>query len=388
MISLGLIIIGLIFTAFFAGTETAFVSRLYKKSSGLVEWWQQRPEKLLATTLVGTNIAIVISASVATELAMEILGTYSELYITIGISIIALFFCEIIPKSLALEYSSMWTKKSAGLLMLFYIIAYPIITVITAFARSITSLLEKLGEEKTPQPVELLEVLRKPLHGLDTGRLLTILLFLRFAGRRIIDLMLPISVASTVNIGEKAEIVHNILQKGFPYVVVKDDDDKIVGVLDSTLAGKISPHKKITKEHISTLFVPESKDAGEFLREIIKIGNNPALVVNEHGEITGVIGGEPLLEKMLRTREIPARKTLELPNSSVIINANTTIERFEMMTGLEVPKGQYQTIGGFVEEILHNIPKPGEELEWEFLKFKILSADKTRIYRIKITRIK
>ena len=114
MISLGLIIIGLIFTAFFAGTETAFVSRLYKKSSGLVEWWQQRPEKLLATTLVGTNIAIVISASVATELAMEILGTYSELYITIGISIIALFFCEIIPKSLALEYSSMWTKKSAG----------------------------------------------------------------------------------------------------------------------------------------------------------------------------------------------------------------------------------------------------------------------------------
>ncbi|HDG68359.1 MAG TPA: hypothetical protein ENG11_04355, partial [candidate division Zixibacteria bacterium] len=132
--------------------------------------------------------------------------------------------------------------------------------------------------------------------------------------------------------------------------------------------------------------VPETKDAAEFLREFMRKGNPPALVVNEHGEITGVIGGIPLVERMLRTRDIPTMRTLEVPGSSVVLPGDTPIERLELMTGIEIPRGQYQTIAGFVEEIIHRIPRRGEKLAWKQLQFEIIAADNRRIKKIRVVR--
>ncbi len=379
------IILGLALAAFFAGTETAFIARLYRKSSGLVEWWRRRPETLLATTLVGTNLAIVTATSLATEMAMKFWGANAEIYVTIIISIVGLIFCEVIPKSAALKYSATWTQKTAPILYFFHILLFPIVAVINVFSRGVTAALEKLGEETSPQPVELMEFLRRPLRGFDSGRLLTLLIFLRFAGKRVMDLMLPINVAGEIELGAQAKKTHKMLMGGLPYIVVRDGD-RIVGVMDAALVGKTSPRESISLEHISTEFVPESKDAGEFLRESLKKGNLPTLVVNEFGEITGVIGGIPFVEKMLRTREIPTMRTLEVPGSSVVLSGDTPIERLELMSGIEIPRGHYQTIAGFLEEITHSIPCRGETITWDLLDFEILSADNRRIKKIRVVR--
>ena len=385
MVNLMVIIVGLALAAFFAGTETAFVSNLYRKSTGLAEWWRRRPERLLATTLVGTNIAVVTATSIATELAIKKWGPHAEAYITILISVIGLIFCEVIPKSAALRYAPTWTRKTAPVLYFFHIILFPVVEIINAFSSVVTRFFEKIGEESYPQPVELMEFLRRPLKGFDSGRLLTILIFLRFAGKRVMELMLPINLAGEAKIGESAQKVHDLLRQGHPYVVVYDGE-RAVGVMDAALVGKVSPAEKICAEHISTEFVPETKDAAEFLREFMRKGNIPALVVDEHGEITGVIGGIPLIERMLRTRDIPTMRTLEIPGSSVVLPGDTPIERLELMTGIEIPRGQYQTIAGFVEEIIHRIPGKGEKLEWKQLRFEIVAADNRRIKKIRVVR--
>ena len=379
--------IGLLLAAFFAGTETAFVANLYRKSTGLIEWWRRRPEKLLATTLVGTNIAIITATSVATEMAIERWGPQSEFYVTIAISVFGLIFCEVIPKSAALRYSVQWTQKTAPLLYLFHLILFPIIVVVNAFSTAVTRIFEKFGEEISPQPVELMEFLRRPLKGFDTGRLLTLLIFLRFAGKKVRDLMLPANVLARIKIGEKGRIAHQLISRGYPYIVCEDEDGHPVGVVDAAMAGMISPDSEVKPADISTQFLPESKDAAEFLRENLRKGNPPALVINEHGEVTGAIGGIPLMEKMLRTKELPATKTLELPGSSVVLPGDTPLERLEIMAGIEIPRGQYQTVAGFIEELVHKIPRQGETIQWSGLKFDILSADQRRIKKVRITKV-
>jgi len=356
------------------------------KSSGLSEWWRKHPEKLLATTLVGTNIAFVTSTALATEFAIKKFGGFSELYIIIILSIIALVFCETIPKSAGLRFAYKWTNIAGKILFAFYIIAFPIIIVVSAFSKTVSRIIEKSGDDDTPQPVELSEILRKPLRGLDSGRLLSILVILRFAGKRVFDMMHPIARCGKTNIGENASNAHNLIIKGLPYIVIYDDE-KIVGVLDSELAAKIPPQEKISTEHISTLFIPEKKDIIEFLKEVGEIEFKPALVVDEHGEMTGVIGGRPLVEKIIRTKQIPQQRTLQIPGSVIIIQADTPIEQIETMTGLDFPKGQYQSLGGFLEESAQTIPKQGETIEWNSLKFEIISADKRKIERVKITKM-
>jgi len=386
MMNILIIFLGLLFTAFFAGTETAFVSRLYRKSSGLSEWWRQRPERLISTTLVGTNIAIVTATSIATEIAVENMGNFGEIYVTIGISIIALIFCETLPKSAGLRFSGKWTKAASPILWIFHIITFPVIAITTAFSRCVTLLLEKTGADDTPHPVELMELLRSPLKGLDTGRLLTILIFLRFAGRRLLDIMIPMTHTGEVKVGEKSYEAHDMLKKGIPYIVVSDSENRILGVLDSDMTASISPDEPISIRHLSTLFVPETKDAAEFLRETGETGFPPALVVDEHGETTGIVGGGPLVEKMLRTKQT-ARRSLDIPGTSMTLRADTPIEQIELMAGLTFPRGQYRTIGGFVEEMMHCIPQKDDELLWESFSIRILSADKRRILRLRITRL-
>ena len=193
MTEISIILFSLLATAFFAGTETAFVARLYHAGKGICEWWRHRPERILSTTLVGTNIAIVLASSVATERAIEIWGSIGEIYVTISLSIIALIFCEIIPKSAALRWSFRWTQIAAYPLVIFHWALIPVIAASTIFSRIITKIIEKLGPTDIPEPIEMMEVLQKPMHGLDEGRLLALILFLRFAGRRAMDIMLPLT---------------------------------------------------------------------------------------------------------------------------------------------------------------------------------------------------
>ncbi len=386
MIDFVIILIGLLAAAFFSGTETAFIARLYRKSSGFAEWWRQRPERILSTTLVGTNLSIVIASAVATERAIMLFGAAGEIYITIVLSIIVLIFCETIPKSAALKWSEKWTKLSAFPLIIFHWILIIVIAITTAFSKTVTFILDKIGTEDYPQPVEMMEVIRKPFSGLDEGRLTALMVFLRFASRRIMDIMISSNKIQTIALGESASEAHRKIDGGSPYLIILDNDNP-VGVMDAEMVGLISPTAKITIEKISQNFVPEIKDATEYLNEASKIDFLPSLVVDEHGSVTGAVGGEPMMAKIIRTKGLYAQRALRFPNTSIIIPADMPIEKLELISGLTIPKGPYQTVGGFITETTHKIPKKEQIVEWETLRFKIISADKKHIERVEVMRI-
>ncbi len=154
------------------------------------------------------------------------------------------------------------------------------------------------------------------------------------------------------------------------------------------LAGMLSPDEKIDYGNISTLFVPEIKEMTDFLHETSKNNFMPALVVDELGNVTGAIGGEPLIAKIVRTRTSNMQRVLEFPNTSIVLRGDTPIEHLETITGQRLPRGPYQTIAGFILEILHRIPNAGTTIDWDVFQFKVLSADRRRIQRIEVKRIR
>lgn len=386
MIEIIIILFCLLCAGFFAGTETAFITRLYRVMSGIAEWWRQRPEKLLATTLIGTNLALIVASSLATEKAIEIWGTIGKIYTIITLSIISLIVCETLPKSAALRWSEKWTQIAALPLLIFRWILIVVIELTAGFSRLVTAILDKIGADEYPRPVEMMDALRKPVRGLDEGRLLALFVFLRFAERKIKDIMIPLGKLSTLPIGAPVKEAHEILNAGIPYIVISDGDNP-VGVLDAATAGILSPHKKITISDISTLFVPEIKDVMDYISEVSFGRFVPALVVDEFGAVVGAVGGQPIMARIMRTKTAPMQKTLRFPNTSILLSADTPIEKLEVMTGIAFPRGQYQTLGGFITEIMHKIPKPKESLVWQDLRFEIISADRRKIRRVKVTRI-
>ncbi len=381
-----IVFISLLFAAFFAGTETAFVTKLYRISSGPVEWWRRRPEAILTTTLLGTNIAIVTASSVATEIAVQNLGGFGELLVTIGLSVFALIFCETLPKSVALKRSEEWTRISAIPLLIFHFVMFVAIFAMTQFSKMITAVVERVGREDIPQPVEVMEVLRRPIRGLDEGRLVALLVFLRFAGRRVLDIMIPKNKLGRVSLGVPAREAQEIILGGAPYVIVYDGE-RAVGVLDATTAGILHPDRMLREEDVSRVFVPEVKDAVEYLGDVCGLGFTPAVVVDEFGGVVGAVGGEPMIHRIIRTRTVSSQSALLYPNTSIILPADTPVEKLELLSGTTFPKGHYQTIGGLITEITHRIPKPDEIVECSGIRFRILASDNRKVHKVEVMRI-
>jgi len=384
MINILLIIVGLGGAAFFHGSETTFISRIYKPTKGIAEWWRNRPGMLLSTVLVGTNLSLVVATAIATNVVKRNFGLYSEAITTIAISIIVLIFCETIPKSLALKKDVKGMLALGYTLVIFRILAFPVIWCATEFTKGITKIFEIIGRTDTsPQPKELMELLRKPAKGLDEGRLVMLLVFLRFANKRILDVMTPISQVGSLDVTKKANLAHSLIKEGRPYIIIYDVD-RPLGVIDSSTAALMNPNEPIDINRISTEFIPESKDASAFLRETVN-DFTPAVVIDEFGNVTGAFGGSPLLKKILRTKELP-EKVLEYAGASIVIKGNMTIDQLNIITGEQLPRGPYRTVSGFIQEHLKQIPKSGYTFKWEFLKFVILSADERRIYRVRVER--
>ncbi|MCD6125027.1 DUF21 domain-containing protein [bacterium] len=382
-----IILLGLIGAAFFAMSETAFVVRLYRYTAGKASWWQQNPEQLLVTTLVGTNISIVVAASVATEMALKVMGGYAEILVTVVFSVVSLIFCETIPKSIALQKSDKIIPWANHALLAFRAVAYPVVYAASAFSRFVTKVFERIGTtEYAPQPAELIEVLRNPIHGLDRGRLTALAALLRFAKRRVLDVMTPVSQIPVVNLGAPAREAHEKLRNGIGYVAVSKDD-KLIGVLDVTLCGKIPLGEPINADRISTLFVPENKEALEFVHETRDKNFPPALVVDEFGNVTGAFGGYPIVRWIFDFGAVPSKKALQYPGASLVIRGDTPMETLELMTGERFPVGAYQTVAGFIIEKLRKIPRPGDVLVWEPLKFTVVAADQKKIVRVRVERI-
>ena len=211
------------------------------------------------------------------------------------------------------------------------------------------------------------------------------------------EIMIPRSHITVVDISDDiTDIIKKVTSSGHSrFPVIDDNKDEIIGVL---LAKDLL--KRNTVENIDidlhevlrpAVFVPESKRLNILLNEFKSSRNHIAIVIDEHGSVSGLITIEDVLEEIVgeiddEHDEETVSKIISRGNNQYIVDALTPLEEFNSYFLSNFHDEDIETIGGFLINRFEKVPKNSETISIENLFFKILSADSRSIKRIQVTR--
>jgi magnesium and cobalt transporter len=249
-----------------------------------------------------------------------------------------------------------------------------------------------------PQDLEdLLEILREAREKrlLDTDALAMIEGVLQVSQMRVRDIMIPrIQMVVLPRDAELETIMPLVTEFGHSrYPVIDGDRSKVVGILlAKDLLTKVLENRSLTVEEIMrpAVIVPESKRLNVLLKELRTNGNHMAVVVDEYGQAAGLVTIEDVLEQIVGDIEDEHDDhedegyIFQRSANEFMIKALAPMDEFDEYFGTALATDEYDTIGGFIVSQLEHMPKKGESLVVDNLRFEVIRADSRRVYLVKL----
>ncbi|MEW5838460.1 MAG: transporter associated domain-containing protein [Pseudomonadota bacterium] len=243
---------------------------------------------------------------------------------------------------------------------------------------------------------------------LDHGALAMIEGVLELHELRARDLMIPRGQMAVLEHDMSFdELLERVLETGHSrYPVIGEDRDEVLGLLlvkdllrlipkpgeREGLAESAAARFDLAPYLRPALFVPESKRIDALLAELRASRNHLALVIDEYGGIAGLVTIEDILEEIVGAID-DEHDTAEdvliraAGNDRYIVHALTPIDEFNAATGAELSDQDFDTIGGYVTHAIGHLPQRDEVIELEGFKFRVISADRRRLHRMRVTRL-
>lgn len=262
------------------------------------------------------------------------------------------------------------------------------------------SWVEKISHLLTGEPQDLedlKEILREARENelLDTDALAMIEGVLQVSQMRVRDIMIPriqmVAVPQESPLEDIFPLVIEFCHSRYP--VIEDDRSKVVGVLlAKDLLTHVLQDKSMTVQQIMrpACVVPESKRLNVLLKELRTNGNHMAIVVDEYGQAAGLVTIEDILEQIVGDIEDEHDDhedhgyIFKRNEHEFIIKALTPIDEFDEYFSTHLATDEYDTVGGFIVSQLEHMPKKGESLVVNDLRFEVLRADNRRVHLIKL----
>ncbi|MDO9048670.1 MAG: transporter associated domain-containing protein [Methylobacter sp.] len=249
-----------------------------------------------------------------------------------------------------------------------------------------------------PQDLEdLLEILREAREKrlLDTDALSMIEGVLQVSQMRVRDIMIPrIQMVVVPKDAELETIMPLVTEFGHSrYPVIDGDRSKVVGVLlAKDLLARILENKTLKVHEIMrpSCVVPESKRLNVLLKELRTNGNHMAIVVDEYGQSAGLVTIEDVLEQIVGEIEDEHDDhedegyIFQRSSNEYMIKALTPMDEFDEYFSTHLATDEYDTIGGFIVSQLEHMPKKGESLVADKMKFEVIRADSRRVHLLKL----
>ena len=405
------IIITLIFSAFFSGTEIAFVTssklqiELQSKkgllSGKILVFFTQKPSRLINTALVGNTIALVIygyfMALILEPLIMRVLPEYLNnpgavlLIQTVLSTLLVLFTAEFTPKSIFLINPNRLLSILSVPIMLIFIIMFPLVWVIEQMSRFIIVyvLRQKFSEDR---PVfgltDLRSYIQRNTHKdikeskveLDTKIFNNAL---EFKTVKVRECMIPRTDIAAVELEDSIEDLKNeFIESGHSKVLVyRNNIDEVIGYCHALALFK----KPQDIESILTpiIIVPETMLVNELMIQFIQERKSLALVVDEFGGTSGLVSLEDVIEEIFG--EIQDEHDDEdwveqqLDENNYLFSARHEVDYLNEKYDFNIPEGDYDTLGGFILSITENIPQVNETISVPPFKIKIVAMEDARI---------
>ncbi|MFA5629274.1 MAG: hemolysin family protein [Dehalococcoidales bacterium] len=409
-----LLVICFILSAFFSSSETAFTSLERFRLQHMVETnvsgakriakLLEKPERFLSTILLGNNLVNILATAIATTLAINAWGQDKGVIIaTISMTILLLIFGETTPKTFAKQYperiSRLFARPVEWLSWLFY----PVVFVLSSLAAGLSRL---VGGKAVPSTLISADEIKTMItvghkEGTVEGNEANLLhAVFEFGDNPVSDVLVPrlevVGVEKGKTIAEFLAIYAENSMSRFPVYV--DNLDNIVGILsikDVLMAqakGTVTPESLIDDLIRPAYFVPESKPIDELFVEMRDRNYRMSIIVDEYGGTAGIVSLSRLMEEIVGPvgdELTAAEKDFEsIDENTFQIDGTMRIEEANEKLGLFLPEGEYETVAGFILQLLGRIPKQGRQIKYENLKIVVTRMKGHKIEEITVTKEK
>ena len=401
----------LILSGFFSGSETGMMAankiklkNLSKKSKGSAKRalnLLKKPDQLLSAILVGNNFANILASAIVTIIMINYFGG-NVLIGSIILTIIILIFSEITPKTIAAIKPESVATKSSFILNILVCIFKPLIFFTNFLSRLILKIFSLDAKDANTNDNLNTEELRTLLE--ESGDLIPkqyrkmLSSVLGMEELIVEDIMIPTAEIIGIDINDDYEKATNIIEST-EYTrlpVFQDSIDNMIGILhlkdshsflENYEQGNASNFKKILHK---TYFVSQSTLLMKQLREFLANNESIGLVVDEYGEIEGLISVEDIFKEITGKfggdKEELEKEFIKLKDGSILTDGNSKIRELNNYLNWEIPEDNAKTINGLVTEYLDQIPQANLCIEIDKYRFEILELDENLISKIKIKR--
>lgn len=412
-----LFVISLLLCAVFSFLETSITAlRLFKlkelakkiggRYKALFTAIEKEPQRVLITILIANSLANTTSVALITNVMENLfvrLQLPSGLGLSIGIAVAAiaiLIFGEILPKVVAKSYGDRYLKSALWLTNLMYRLFDPVASLLYGLSDFLLNWFgapehEPGAELSSEREIQFLieHIGQKGLMEVDKAVMLRNIFEL--GKTPIKDIMVPATDIVIVDVETSIQDTLAIfVEHHFTRLpVYEDSKENIIGIIHlKDIFLQLSRHEdKQLKDIVrSILFMPESLKVNQLLRQLRQQHVHMAMVLNEHGIITGLITLEDVLEEIVGEisdeHELVTEQYIALTKGGWFMNAGMTLDEVSEVIGIDFEAEEANTLGGFLTEQLQHLPKKGECIAYKGYSFQVQEATPKRVLRVTVTK--
>lgn len=410
-LSMALILL-LVLSGFFSMTETSMMAaNRYKlrhlagqghRGARLAVELLGTTDKLLGVILLGNNLVNAAAATLVSVIAIELFGE-QEWALAVGtllVTFLILVFSEITPKIIGAANADRLAVILAYLLWPLLRATYPLVWFINLFASGLLRLLRLKPASNEPAALtteELRTVVLESSHFLPGAHREILVNLLDLEHISVEDIMTPRGEFESINLAAPIEEIADRLATSFHtrLPVYEGDPGNIIGILHmrrmvGLALGGILDHDVLRQDLAAPYFIPANTPAYDQLRFFRENRQRLALVVDEYGELLGLVTIEDIVE------EIVGKFTTSMPGSeaavgwdaegSAIVDGSNSLREINRLLGIDLPVDGPKTLNGLILEHLRDIPEIGVGLRIDGIAMEIIQTENRRVKTVKIHR--
>ncbi len=412
LITVGIILVLLVLSAFFSGAETSLtaasiprmhtLARQGDRRAKLVNELWSRKERLIGAILLGNNLVNIMASALATGLLIGLFGDAGVAYATVIMTFLVLVFAEVLPKTYAIHHADRLALGVAPILKVMVVVLFPITHTLHVLVRGTLKLFGiEMSASLSPEHSE--EELRGAidLHAGEGKEVRHERAMLRsildLADVEVSEIITHRKQVSSIDVSlPAAEIVSAVLESPHTRLPLwRDEPDNILGVLHAKALlravqaqpgdlGKLD----VLAIAIAPWFIPESTDLLSQLQAFRARHEHFAIVVDEYGEVLGIVTLEDILEEIVGEiadeHDVVIEGVKVQQDGSIVVDGTVTIRDLNRQFEWQLPDEEAATAAGLVLHEARRIPEVGQAFVFHGFRFEILGRQRNQITSIKV----
>ena len=405
-LTLLVIVLCLLAEGFFSGSEIGVVSAdqiklrhlAAKGSKGarLALKMLERPEWLLSTTLVGTNISVVTNTTMVTALMIHLFGDHGSWLAVVLAAPLIWVFGEIVPKSVFQQRADTLTPVVIFFLRFCSYLFWPILFVFSLFTKLLTKLVG--GDQENPFTMreEIVTMMHMPAVAdgdIQPVEQNMIRRMFNFSETTVQEVMMPlidvVAVEKGITCGEAKKTSAEHAHIRLP--VYDQRVDRVIGILHTLDLLDVDPGQPITEFVRPAYYVPASKSIKDLLLELRKEGTVVAIVIDEFGGAEGIATIEDIMEEVVEdiedehdAGEEPDQFIQQIGERDYIVNARIELDELCEQLQIDLPQGNYVTLAGLILDKARSVPSRGTVIEEQGVTLTVHRSSARAVLEVRI----